>query len=270
MLLTTACSSESDDPINTDSGSTARDLGVDRSEDAGVDTGTPDMGHQDTGATTDMGVVTTVSVSGTVLSLLREEPLDMVDVCVYERPEIPCTTTDVSGDYTLSDVPAHSEVALSYTGSGLVPFLVMVRTEAEDLEDVGHFHANEVEMQLIVTATDVDAEENKGSLFFAIYREWPPGDGEYLSDVIVEHSPASGTGVMYGNESGMPDLDTTSTSDAGNGGFMNVDAGFSELIFTHPTRQCYPAPTRWRGSTTNAMRMQSAPGYLSYATAYCE
>ena len=270
LFLVSACSSESDDTATTDSGTTTRDLGgVDRSGNTQTDTGTPDLGQRDTGITTDTGVATSVSVSGTVLSLLREEPIDMVEVCIYERPEIACVTTNVDGFYTLHRVPANSEVALSYNGSGLAPFLVMLRTEGEDLEDIGHFQANEVELQLITTVTNVDIDDNKGSLFFALYREWPPGDGEYLSEVTVEHSPASGSGVIYGDESGTPDLDMTSTSGAGNGGFMNVDVGFSELIFSHPSRQCFPAPTRWRGSVDSAMRMQSAPGYLSYATAYC-
>ena len=264
-----ACSSDSGDTQSSDTGTTTRDMESDRSGTPDVGTGTQDLVTTDTTSTTDVSGVTSVTISGTVLSLLREEPLDLVEVCVYERPDISCANTNVDGNYSLAGVPANAEVAISYTGSGLVPFLVMVRTEEEDLEDIGHFQANEVELQMIVLATNVDIDENKGSLFFAIYREWPPGEGEYLSQVTVEHAPASGSGVIYGNDSGTPDLDMTETADAGNGGFMNVDIGDSELIFTHPTRSCFPAPTRWRGSQPSAMRMQSAPGYLSYATAYC-
>jgi hypothetical protein len=249
-----------------------------------ADTGEPDesvadvadVGGVDTApdpdATEEVAVVADpVSIAGVVLALISGDGLGGIEACVYEHPEIECSTSDSNGEYLLLDVPANSALALSYTAVGYVPFLSMIQTGEENVTDVVHFQLANAERDIAATFSDVSFDDEKGQIFFAVYREWPPTEsGDRRDGTSVTMVPFSGIGPIYGTEAGVPDPDLEATTLSGNGGFMNVDVGEVEVTFSHGDLTCRADPTRWVGSTPGSIRMISVAGFLSYSTAYCE
>jgi hypothetical protein len=63
-----------------------------------------------------------------------EQPgLAGVEVCLIESVGIPCVYTDDTGLFELHGVPTNSEVLLTFSKEGYVPYLVSVRTGTDDL-----------------------------------------------------------------------------------------------------------------------------------------
>ncbi len=65
---------------------------------------------------------------------LFEPGLEGVEVCLIENVDIPCVSTNEDGVFVLPGVPKNSELLLTFTRQGYVPYLVSVRTGTANIE----------------------------------------------------------------------------------------------------------------------------------------
>jgi len=180
----------------------------------------------------DGGVPPTVTLHGHVGDFLPAQglvPLAGVEVCVFERPEIPCAMTDAEGRYALSDLPAGSDLLISYEREGSVSQLGMLSTEGQDV--------GPVDIRL--------AQDGAAEIFFQIIgATWPLGEtggitfGAYpaatgggltadagLPGFEVALTPASGTGPVFVADNEIPDPALSVTAQPGWGLYANVSPG---------------------------------------------
>jgi hypothetical protein len=74
----------------------------------------------------------TVSLSGTTVVSPSGTVLSQVEVCVYARPDLPCTTSDGSGAFTIG-LPMDSETGVLLTRAGYASVLVPLTTAEQTL-----------------------------------------------------------------------------------------------------------------------------------------
>ncbi|MBN1655714.1 MAG: hypothetical protein JXA30_18255 [Deltaproteobacteria bacterium] len=258
---------------------------------AEVDTGAfeLDAGQRETNAAEERDVgEATVTISGTVVKTLPgvgmsgteeptgEEPIEGVQVCIFERDDIPCVITDSEGKFAFPEAFSQSiDELISFTKEGYPPYLravggglgFIMMTRIMDDEQM-----KEVEELFGVTFAD----DEKGSIVFGAARSNAgnvdsPYTFEYndlyqisAEGVSVSLEPDEGIGPYYVDDEERYDLSLDATSIAGWGSISNLDPGEYDILFTHPTLQC----TNVNPAMNTKVRVVA--GYImNYVSAFC-
>jgi hypothetical protein len=240
-------------------------------------TGAPDAGATDATGTMDASNVdaVTIGIFGAVITFGGSGDgmaVEGVQVCVNERPDIPCAKTDAAGTYAIRGVPGttgeplESVMVFSLDGfvSSALPILIADKDIAADTPLLSNllvtiFHGEVGAAWPLVKNGDLAITTSTKT-----YTNWQDG----VSAVI---EPKSGTGPNYSNpESGLPDTTLTATSTSGDGAFTQVTPGVVEVTFSHATLHCSKIVNGWPSTKPDSLRAPVLAGHLTYTAILCD
>ncbi len=225
----------SSDAPSTDGSST------DAASDAAVDAGSDAEGEPDAGpdAAASGGPPDANAGDGGYQSLAG------VSVCVYQNSAIPCVTTDDGGIFTISGLPAGSDIALTFKKDGYVPVLTAVFTPNTDIDGLSSAGSPLVMGSSTVpsiTPVPVDIK-NKGLVIVAAVipgSSGKPTDATGDVGAKISLSPMTGNGPYYldrGNSAIVP----SATSMVYEGAvYFNLDPGDYVVTIDDPNHTCSP------------------------------
>jgi hypothetical protein len=234
--------------------------------DAGLDTGIDARLDGDTDATT---TGDTVQIKNSVRKIPNNTPLVGARVCIVDRPEIACVTTDANGAYTLT-MPAWTapaDIAFNVTAAGYLGFTGLVHEtpgsvtwlSAELYDDTG------ATQYLTTRAGFTYPAAGKAFVQVAVFRQ----SGGAAQGLTVTISPP-GVGPVYLDKNGIPDPTLTAITTDGYLLFANLTPGPVEITFSDPA--CTPAPVAtdgWVSSKPNAVAGKTAPDSMTNIVAIC-
>jgi hypothetical protein len=208
---------------------------------------------------------TTVQFSGTVL-LEGELPIAGGAVCVNDRPDIACSTTDAAGRFALT-LPASQELAITVKAPGSVPELVPIRTGTHD-QHRWSFGTQRLETQAQRFAAIDAPDPGPTTTSVTVYAHPQEGKGGF-ERIQLALTPASGTGPFYSESDGAPSRTRRFTSRRGSALFANVSPGVVELEVTPPGVTCVPGSAGWAAPRINQVRVPVRAGYETRVTLAC-
>ncbi|MFT7579069.1 MAG: hypothetical protein ACI9MR_000731 [Myxococcota bacterium] len=197
-------------------------------------------------------------------------------VCVYDRRDLACTSTDSEGAYVLDHVPADSEVLLEFTKDAFVPQIGPITTAKADIGPVDiRLAANslaEIFFGILGGEFPLGAT---GGVTFGTYDMEQGGGLEPDSGApgyVVTYAPESGTDVTYVSDGEIPEAGLTETQLPGWGAFTNVTAGEVTVTFDRADGSCptvrngYGWASRQDGTS---LTVPIIAGYLTSAALLC-
>ncbi len=237
------------------------------------------------------GVTVTGVVKGFAPKIERQQfkTVPGVKVCLYEHPEVPCSTTDAGGTFSLCGVPADSEVLLSFEKKEYVKALRMLITRQSDYDILAETAIGTLDLGIAeANKNSVDLTSLKGGViqFFAA----EPANGVLQVSLLGDYSaelldlagkPAQCYGAngdepckaLYLDESGEPDMTLTHASKKGVGAFGNVKAGKYLLRITHPTLDCsqHLPEAGWKATSTDEVVVEVIDAWItSQVGVFCQ
>ena len=232
-----------------------------------------DVGSFDTDdSEQDIAPEQTIVVSGKSLDIVGQSPVEGLLVCVFERADLPCGKSNEEGVYTLPEVPANAEVALSYHKEGFFPELIMVRTGSDDLVlPITSAHATQQHADIILQLVDGTENPERGHLGLAVFRQ--NANNTYV-DMIegaqFELEPAGGLGPVYLTGEGLPLPDRSETSTNARAFVFNVEPGEVVVNLKHDYwKDCDVGGFGWPADGQASIRMRVVPGYVSAGVLLC-
>ena len=182
------------------------------------------------------------------------DPLEAAQVCEVGTDN--CATTDAEGKTTL-DFPKDEEVAWTVEKAG---YLTLAGADVTDETlDPGPFtwRLNTVETM------DAWAEKlGTTSPLTATYNRAVPQRAGATYTLVDE------TALGYYMDMGMPDLNLTATTSAGDGGFAEVSPGVVEVEFGGTATDCV-ASLGWVSERPNTIRLPVIEGLTTYGSMRC-
>lgn len=238
LCLILACPSE--DPVadageasdaghsSADTGDSPADAGLGPAGDAGSvpDGAAPlpaDAGAVavDAGPRADAGPVEGVEMRGTVRDFQSSSGVAGIRVCVHERPEYPCATSDQDGAYSLT-VPQSSLVMVFTGGENAIVPQLMPLVVNEDPFVWNQITVSQQASGLMFQLWGQTEDPSMGQVAITTFIGQRESDG--LQGAVVALEPASGAGPLY-TANGFPSAGAESTDSNGLGAFLNVPHG---------------------------------------------
>jgi hypothetical protein len=213
-----------------------------------------------------------IAVSGKSLNILGEDPVEGLDVCVFERVDLPCGKSGEDGIYTVPKVPANAEVSLAYTQEGFFPELIMVKTGSEDLMlPITSAHATQDQAQLILQLVEQTEDTKRGHLGLGVFRQNTNDTFvEMIEGISFELDPPSDSKAVYLRDNGLPDPQRTETSVNARAFIFNVEPGEVVVSVTHNYwKNCGVGGFGWPSEGKAAIRLRVVPGYVSAGVFLC-
>lgn len=173
-----------------------------------------------------------------VFTTLLKAPIEGVEVCAPDLPDIDCTVTDEDGGWKLPGLPGGTEVVVTAAHPDYMPSLFAQNTSMSwyDWYKVG------VPPSIAESnygRLDIEADPDRGSLLFLTWEDLNIDgvDTPNVPGVTIEVEGDRGR-VFYGNALNLAEADRTETSSSGSGGVLNVPEGEVRVRFTAPAGRC--------------------------------
>lgn len=213
----------------------------------------------------------TVRVSGRLaLARSADQPLRDAFICVDDREDIACSTTDDQGIFTLNALPQEQDLVFTIDSDNddLFPTLVMYRTtdqnEAFQTTPLPRFFTRDFELRFTE-----DTNSARGHIVIkAIHAREVGADAVTGFTATLELNAFEGqlyaSDFTNANNVRLEANDTTSQS-----AFFNVIPGTFDVTINHPTLTCTP----WQGLTSdsdNAVRLQVQADHVTHVTVVCQ
>ena len=141
----------------------------------------------------------------------QREVVPGVEICVYEREEIPCATTNDKGQYDLR-LPNGEDIVIRYAKDGFVPKLRMHRTQGAHWS----FWQFQRRAHYVEQAARLDLNWDDSAAIVTAQSD--PG-------VMIMLDPQAGVGPFYTDEEFNIDPELTETTNTGVGAYVNVPPG---------------------------------------------
>lgn len=207
---------------------------------------------------------TTIAFHVRIVDALAAMPLEGVEVCAAEHPEVECAISDADGDVAL-ELPASTELMLRCEGAEHGPAYMTWTIGDEDI-DAGSFGLLDVTRTgLLLGLSGAQAWPDQGAITVNVYEDLALRDTR-VADVTVRVSPAGG-GPVYIGEAKLPDPTLTASTVGGPAVAFDL-VGDVTVSIEHPTRTC-TAGFGWSTSSPTALRSRIFPGGLSNVTFVC-
>lgn len=198
-----------------------------------------------------------VTLVGRVISLGDGASVASVEVCVHERRDLPCATSDAVGAFTLGPLQGRSDYLLALKAAGRVTALAHVTGDGGTV-DVGPLPSPTADELARWTASGGGAT---GGGFVAFAAELP--DGGRAEGATAALDPAAGV-TVYGDDAGHPVEGRTSTGAEGVGMVLAAPTGARLLRIEAGGAGCpVRAPNGW--PEEGGLRVQVVSGYLTWA-----
>jgi hypothetical protein len=191
-------------------------------------------------------------------------PLEGVEVCHFEREDLPCTTTDRQGQFRMQVPPGRSH--LTYRHAGHQARLRVIRVE-EDPTDLGS-------LEVVFTNEYIDRQADNLGVTHV------PGtgllgltvSGPERGDVRMVVEPTEGDGPYYvgPNLEYDPALEATVAAALTGGGVFNVPPGTYEVSVAREDAECTLGPTPFRSSDDNVASVRVIADHLTFTGYRCE
>jgi hypothetical protein len=206
----------------------------------------------------------TIAFHVRIVDGLATTPLEGVEVCAAEHPEVECAVSDENGEVDL-ELPANSELMLRCEGAEHGPAYMTWTIGDEDI-DAGSFGLiDEVRTGLLLGLSGAQAWPDQGAITVNVYEDLVARDTR-VADVTVKVSPAGG-GPVYISEAKLPDPSLTATTTGGPAVAFDLEGDVTVSI-QHPTRTC-TAGFGWETGSPTELRSRIFPGGLSNVTFVC-
>lgn len=185
--------------------------------------------HGEAGTRTDAGVPPNFSTA----------PLEGLKVCLFDDESSPCETTDAAGRFSISGLPAKSQVTLSLEKAGYVPLLFPIETGSADMD--GSI-AGPLPMASSATPSSsvpvaLDLVDKGMIATFAIA---PSGAGvSGALGTTLALTPKSGDGPYFITDRNVLDVSATSIVNQV-ALYLNLAPGTYEVGFENPGHACAP------------------------------
>lgn len=182
----------------------------------------------------------------------NDDAVGDVSICVLDRDDIPCVTTDDMGQYDLA-LPHDEDLIVSYEKSGHVPKLRMYRSPGDAFrlwafQRTAYYHE---QMALV----GVDWDESTALI------TTHPGQG-----VSLVLDAETGEGPFYMNEELDLDPELTETTPVGVGAFANVAPGTYAIAGVSSTADCVADAFRDANGTGEVLTL---PGHITWVGFTC-
>ena len=173
-----------------------------------------------------------------VFRTLLGSPVEEVEICAPDFPELGCVLSDAEGGWKLPGFPLESNVHLTATHPDYVPSLFPQHTS------MAWYHWYKVAIPLSVMQTnanqlDVQLESSKGQLLFLVW-EGLNIDGVDTENVADVRATVAGSveHLFYGNALNLASAGLSATSGSGSGGVLNALPGELSLQLEGPAGPC--------------------------------
>ena len=175
-----------------------------------------------------------------------------VKICVYERPDVPCATTDSDGRYMLGRLPETLDVYLTYEKESFasvlfrpvpetgreMPAIFMMSTDSRDALAMAGGIAPDAATGFIHFGANL--LESRGTMF---HQKFGTAEIYYLRAYRLSVAPAPKAGPVYVSSHWAPDVRLTESSAAGWGIIQAVPGDYT-LSFEHPSLTCPTATAK--------------------------
>lgn len=205
----------------------------------------------------------TVAVSGEISDLLGLTPLNGVSVCLADTTI--CADSDVNGEYTLDEVPASSQVELTFVLAEHAALLAPITTQEEPLSLRPLSMLTEALMEAQMASTEATGSQDLGKLVFSV-SNGISGDGQNVESVSVSLKPSGGVGPLYLGPVGLPNSSLTATSSNGGGVWLDLDPDQYEMAFAPLPDDCFTL-YGWDGANPLVIPVRS--NHVSVARIEC-
>ncbi len=232
-------------------------------------------GASGSGGTGGMEAGVPVKVSGNVTEFQQSipeggGPKPLADVKVCESGTSNCTTTDASGDYTLT-VPSNLESVLLFTKAtyantaiaGLIPPNDSTANVSMPTEIIGGLFAKAAGFAWPLAGSGI---------IIAFSNQVNPVDGgdgatirTGLAGSTFALTPASGVGPVYVDTAQFPDKAATTTTDPGWGGWGDLPPATYTVKVTNPGRTCTPQFGGWPSTAAESQRVPVVADFITNA-----
>ena len=173
-----------------------------------------------------------------VFRTLLGQPVEGVQLCVYGSDSIPCTQTDVSGQWKIPGLPMDEDIAITAEHEEYVSSLFGQHTSM-DWYDWYKVAIPKSIMNTNANRLDVDLDSTKGHILFLTWEglnidgiDTPNVEGVQLANAdSFEYA-------FYGDALGLAADNLTETSGSGSGGVLNLSEGIHTLSFKGITGDC--------------------------------
>src|SRR5688572_27512055 len=146
------------------------------------------------------GDPTTVSFTVRIVdaTLTPETPLEGVEICAAERPDVPCATSDADG-YVALTLPAKSELMLRCEGKNHGPAYMTWAIGTTDI-DAGNFSLlDKTKTGLLLTLAGAESWPQSGAITVNVYEDLVTRD-ERVAGATFAITPVGGGGPVYVSE----------------------------------------------------------------------
>jgi hypothetical protein len=194
-------------------------------------------------------------------------------VCVDQRTDIACATTDSTGRFTLSGLPAATRILVTVDAAGYRSIALPVETSAPvDATRTPVSMARATDPSPPIGETVDWANEGQVEFFAigpgAIGGSGPVGD----PGTRVTLTPMSGTGPLFLTDQNTFDAGAAALIDVAGVAF-NVTPGSYALTFDDPTGDCEPITQPFAGwgypGSTHQVTFPVLKGYTTLVGVYC-
>jgi hypothetical protein len=210
----------------------------------------------------------TIVFSVQVVDALEKEltPLPGIEVCVAERPEVECATSDAEGRLTI-ELPADSELMLRCEGDDYGP-AYMTWTIGEKDIDAGTFSLiDQTRMPFFVSLSGGTEWPDKGAIAVNVYDDLEDRTRR-VAGATFSIAPSGGGGPTYVGTEQLPDQELTESTEGGPALFYDLDDGEVTITIAHPSSTCRGG-FGWHNDEPTELRSQIFAGGLSFITFVC-
>jgi hypothetical protein len=170
-------------------------------------------------------------------------PVEGAMICVYQNSAIPCATTDSKGEFTLSGLPAVTNVPLTLEKTGYYPEILAINTPGTDTDDTMYpQYLAKVTDETYLQPLGITPDTTKGRVQVAAIGFAHDAGLTGLSfgadlGAMISLSPMSGTGPFFVGPGNLY------APDAGSyvgllATYFNVDPGNYTITVTDPVNDC--------------------------------
>jgi hypothetical protein len=205
-------------------------------------------------------------MNGTTVLSPGGTPLGLVDICVFEHPELPCTTSDGTGAFTI-DLPVSSETGLTLERGGYQSVLLPLAVGTTPL----------------TYTIGVPTASSRATLYNAFNATYPDATNGYvlvvgtlkgqnelgLDGATATIAPASGGGPFYVDTNGVAAPSATSTSTYSEIFFANVAPGTYTATLAPSTMTCAKNFGGWQAQQLDSTRFPVIAGYETHVGLVC-
>ncbi|KYF67576.1 hypothetical protein [Sorangium cellulosum] len=193
-------------------------------------------------------------------------PLEGVEVCVADRPDVACATSDADGRLMMS-LPAESELMLRCESESYGPAYMTWTVGTEDI-DAGSFSLlTKTKMGLLIALSGAEAWPEKGAITANVYEDLDARTTR-VAGATFAITPNAGGGPAYVSAQKVPDPSLTASTEGGPAVFFDVEEGEVTITLEHPSREC-SGGFGWKAGDERSLRSKIFPGGLSNVTFVC-